>query len=87
MRLECSDRVCGSYVLHSIQSSNVAQQAEYGVFGMKTPGEVAESRRGEEIDLEDEIAKGRNSILDDRMRQAEGRDGHGRNDKGLEPER
>ena len=44
--------------------SNVAQQAEYGVFGTKTPGEVAESRRGEEIDLEDEIAKDRNSILE-----------------------
>ncbi|MCB9918574.1 MAG: hypothetical protein H6832_09240 [Planctomycetes bacterium] len=28
--------------------SNVAQQPEYGLYGTRTPGEVAESRRGED---------------------------------------
>jgi hypothetical protein len=67
--------------------SNVAQQAEYGVFGTKTPGEVAEARRGDGLDLEDEMSKDRNSILKDRMQQAEGRDGRGRDNKGLDLER
>ena len=67
--------------------SNVAQQAEYGVFGTKTPGEVAEDRRGDERDLEDEAAKGRDSILGDRLREARDRDDRGRDDRGFEPER
>jgi hypothetical protein len=67
--------------------SNVAQQSEYGVFGTKTPGEVAADRSGDGRDLEDETPQGSDSILGERMRQAEGRDGHGRDDKELEPER
>ncbi len=54
--------------------SNVAQQPEYGVYGTKTPGEVAEDRRGDGRDLEDEATKGRDSVLADRMRQAESRE-------------
>ena len=32
--------------------SNVAQSAEYGLYGTRTPGEVAESRRAEELNEE-----------------------------------
>ena len=53
--------------------SNVAQQPEYGVYGTKTPGEVAEDRRGDPRDLEDESAKARDSVLADRLRQADSR--------------
>ena len=67
--------------------SNVAQQPEYGVWGTKTPGEVAEDRRGDGRDLEDEASKDGHSILDDRMREAESRDTRGREDKGMEMER
>ena len=67
--------------------SNVAQQPEYGVWGTKTPGEVAEDRRNDGHDLEDERSKDGHSILGDRMREAEGRDVGGRDDKGMEPER
>ena len=68
--------------------SNIAQPvAEYGVFGTKTPGEVAEDRRGDDRDLEDETVHVRESVLTDRLRQAEGRDGHGRDNKELEYER
>ncbi len=67
--------------------SNVAQQSEYGVFGTKTPGEVAEARRSDDRDLEDESSKGRDSILSERMRQGEDRGVHGRDEKQLEPER
>ena len=51
--------------------SNVAQQAEYGIFGTKTPGEVADSRRDEGYDLEDE--KGTKSAMDSRMQAMEAR--------------
>jgi hypothetical protein len=67
--------------------SNVAQQPEYGVWGTKTPGEVAEDRRSDGHDLEDERSKDGHSILGDRLRQAEGRDGRGRDDKTLDRDR
>jgi hypothetical protein len=67
--------------------SNIAQQPEYGVWGTKTPGEVAEDRRGDGRDLEDEASKDGHSILGDRMREAESRDTSGREDKGMEMER
>lgn len=51
--------------------SNVAQQAEYGLYGTKTPGEVAESRRDEGHDLEDE--KATNSAMDSRMQAMDAR--------------
>jgi hypothetical protein len=58
--------------------SNVAQAPEYGMYGTKTPGEVAEDRRGTARDLEDEAPKSR-SVLADRLNQAKGRDD--RNDR------
>lgn len=67
--------------------SNVAQQPEYGLYGTRTPGEVAESRRDDGRDFEEEKPTERGSILEDRMRQAAGRDVHGRDDKDLDLER
>jgi hypothetical protein len=67
--------------------SNIAQQAEYGVYGTKTPGEVAEARRGDGRDLEDEPSKDGNSILGDRLREVDSRDGRGRDDKDLDRDR
>ena len=52
--------------------SNVAQQSEYGLYGTLTPGEVAESRRGDGRDLDEESPRG-NSILADRLQQAKDR--------------
>ncbi len=60
--------------------SNVAQQTEYGLYGTKTPGEVAESRRGSGADLEEE----KTSVVADRIRQAESRDDHGKDARELE---
>jgi hypothetical protein len=51
--------------------SNVAQPSEYGLYGTRTPGEVAEARRSDERDLEEE--KPKDSIIDDRLQQAESR--------------
>ena len=45
--------------------SNVAQPAEYGIYGTMTPGEVAESRRGDGRDLEDE--KPTDSVVESRL--------------------
>jgi hypothetical protein len=53
--------------------SNVAQQPEYGVYGTTTPGEVAESRRGDERELDDESPK-QGSVLGERLREAASRD-------------
>lgn len=66
--------------------SNVAQQTEYGLYGTRTPGEVAEARRsGEGKDLE-EVApeQGEKSVLAERLQEAETRDDHGRDDKSLD---
>jgi hypothetical protein len=52
--------------------SIVAQRAQYGLYGTKTPGEVAEARKSEERDLNEEPR----SILEERLQQAEkARDG------------
>lgn len=51
--------------------SNVAQNPEYGLYGTKTPGEIAEDRRPEERDMDEEFGKDRGSILGERLRQAE----------------
>jgi hypothetical protein len=67
--------------------SNVAQQPEYGIYGTKTPGEVAESRRGDGRDLEDELSKDSHSVLGDRLREADGRGGRGQDDKNLDLDR
>ena len=50
--------------------SNVAQSPEYGLYGTKTPGEVAEDRRGNDSDLEDERPKETGSVLSGRMQEA-----------------
>jgi hypothetical protein len=34
------------------ETSNIAQPSEYGLYGTRTPGEVAESRRSEELNEE-----------------------------------
>lgn len=51
--------------------SNVAQQAEYGVYGTSTPGEVAESRREDTRDMQDEKPAG--SVIESRMNAMEAR--------------
>ena|SRR5713226_3499429 len=53
--------------------SNVAQNPEFGLYGTLTPGEVAESRRSSDLNLEQEGPRN-DSVLDERLRQAEGRD-------------
>ena len=59
--------------------SNVAQMPEYGLYGTRTPGEIAESRRSESLELEEEQ---RGSVLDERLQQVEAsRDVHEREDK------
>jgi len=63
--------------------SNVSQPNEYGLYGTPTPGEVGEARRDDERGMDEEKTIDRGSILDDRMRQAEGRGVH----KEPEPER
>lgn len=57
--------------------SNVAQPAQYGLYGTKTPGEVAESRRSEERDLNEEPR----STVGERLERAE----QARDDRGQEP--
>jgi len=52
--------------------SNVAQPAQYGLYGTKTPGEVAEARKSDERDHDEEPR----SIVGERVQQAEqARDG------------
>ena len=63
--------------------SNVAQQSEYGLYGTRTPGEVAESRRSEGYDLEEE----KGSIVADRLKQAEAIPPQDRDTKDMEQER
>lgn len=59
--------------------SNVAQQPEYGLYGTRTPGEVAESRRSESLDLEQE-----KSVLSERMREVSGREDQDRDTREME---
>jgi hypothetical protein len=58
-------------------NSNIAQSPEYGLYGTKTPGEVAEDRRDDGLSLEDEGPKQRESTLKDRLKEVASR-GHGR---------
>lgn len=64
--------------------SNVAQQPEMGVYGTKTPGEVASDRadNAEARDLEDEKSR---SALESRMPD-EARGVHGPDIQPIEPE-
>jgi hypothetical protein len=65
-------------------SGNVAQQSEYGLYGTLTPGEVAESRRNDGRDLEEDV--NRDSDLDDRSHQAMDRDDRDDDSRDLERE-
>ncbi|MBL8827915.1 MAG: hypothetical protein JNM18_13140 [Planctomycetaceae bacterium] len=65
--------------------SNVAQPAEYGMYGTKTPGEVAEDRRGDGRDLEEEQPQQRESVLGSRLQEAKSRDVE--NERGLDRDR
>ncbi len=47
--------------------SNVAQPPQYGLYGTKTPGEVAEARKAPELDRDEEPR----SILDEKLRDIE----------------
>jgi hypothetical protein len=49
--------------------SNVAQPPQYGLYGTRTPGEVAEARRPDDRDMDEE--KGQKSVIEDRLQQAE----------------
>jgi hypothetical protein len=63
--------------------SNVAQHPEYGLYGTKTPGEVAESRRADDRELDEESTVG--SVLGKwTERGQENREGLDRSAKELE---
>jgi hypothetical protein len=63
--------------------SNVAQPAQYGLYGTKTPGEVSEARRSDARDMDEE----RSSVLEDRLNQVgSSREDPGRDDKNLDRE-
>lgn len=51
------------------QGSNVAQPSEYGLYGTRTPGEIADDRRVLDRDFDEESH--RDSVIDERLRQAE----------------
>lgn len=66
-----------------LADSPIAQPTDYGMWGVATPGEVAESRRGESPAIEQEHG----SVLDERLKQAEAaRDERPREDKGMDRE-
>lgn len=50
--------------------SNVAQPTEYGIYGTRTPGEVAQDRREQTQELNEEAP----SIIGERLREAEARE-------------
>ena len=70
--------------------SNVAQSPEYGLYGTRTPGEVAEARRSDGPELEEEPQ--RESVLDQRLQQLDrnyevrNRDSKERDSQGLDKE-
>jgi hypothetical protein len=69
--------------------SNIAQHTEYGLYGTMTPGEVAEARRGDGYDLEEESRRS-DSVLADhaqRVKERDERDDHGRDSRGPELDR
>jgi hypothetical protein len=55
--------------------SNVAQNPEYGLYGTRTPGEIAEARRSDGRDLEEESPnQEKESIISDRLRRGQERE-------------
>jgi hypothetical protein len=75
--------------------SNVAQSPQYGLYGTRTPGEVAEARRGDdhehEVRSQDEETS-RESVLEERLQQLDrtqedrNREDQERDSKGFEKE-
>ena len=65
----------------SFHGSNIQQPGEYGLYGTRTPGEVAEAREISGKDLEEE-----KSVLAERMREAESREDHERDCRDLDKE-
>ncbi len=63
------------------EGSNVAQPGELGLYGSLTPSEVSAGRVADSRDADVD----KSSVLADRLRQAETRDDHGKDD--LEYER
>jgi hypothetical protein len=59
--------------------SNVAQPTEYGIYGTRTPGEVAEARRSEVREQDEEP-----SVLAGKVQQAEARTEQVREPKTME---
>ena len=66
-------------------NGNIAQQSEYGLYGTLTPGEVAESRRNDGRELEEE-GLDRDSDLDDRSHQDLDRDDRDDDSRDMERE-
>jgi hypothetical protein len=66
--------------LNPFQGSPIVQPTDYGMWGMATPGEVADARREESKELEEEplLAHVRSS------RDDTGRDDRGRDDRGTD---
>ena len=64
---------------------NIAQPSEYGLYGTLTPGEVAESRRHDGRDLEEE-GMNRDADLDDRSHHDLDRDDRDDDSRDLERE-
>jgi hypothetical protein len=62
--------------------SNVAQPPQYGLYGTRTPGEVADAREPKERNADEEPK----SILGDSLRQAEALDEERKKTKELEKE-
>lgn len=59
--------------------SNVAQPTEYGIYGTRTPGEVAEARRSDGREQDEEP-----SVLAGKVQQAEARAEQAREPKTME---
>ena len=64
--------------------SNIAQSPEYGLYGTRTPGEVAESRDLNARNPDEEGPRENDSVLADRMRQAKTRDDREDRDMGMD---
>jgi hypothetical protein len=63
--------------------SNVAQPAQYGLYGTRTPGEVADSRKESARDMNEEPS----SVVEDRLQKiGPPREEPGRDDKTLDKE-
>ena len=68
--------------------SNVATTPEYGMYGTKTPGEVADARRSDasaELNPDEEMSQG--SVLEGRLAEARSRAGGEDRSRGEDRER